>query len=378
MINPTEKLVSKAGSVAAASSTSVTLPQQNGTNVYSPNALLARQERVAAPPISPALSAASGPTVVHNEASTSSSSSPIRDPKVESVPKTHVANKRLRKNALSPVSGEPPAKVSKVNGAVCALPTVADHYETRDEPTNVLHNREQSISRVTEPENEETPSTSSSPPPPAAASPAAESVPEPDPPRPKRGRRKKSKKKDSVGVMLKEKLDAASKAVRVKTTEELVAELKSRTENRLHGGVGDGEDASQPNSVNPSLSNTDQTDRGWCNQKGDADWSTLDPEERVEREIASILSKLPPLNVDAIRWDSSPEPPSSPPTPKPVTDADVDRYLGARWDDVNGCATHGAPSSSGDDDGFREWHEMVARRTTNDDLIHILPYCIVD
>ena len=111
----------------------------------------------------------------------------------------------------------------------------------------------------------------------------------------------------------------------------------------------------------------------------------VDPETRVEREIANILSKLPPINVDEIVWDDSPEC-SAPVTPKPITEEDIDRYLQQEWDGVNGCVTHGTtPITRNEDEcgstqnsSFREWHEMVARRTLNDDLIHILPYSIVD
>lgn len=302
-----------------------------------------------------------------------SSMSPGGDPKVESVPKTHVANKRLRKNA-SPVAGEPPVKASKMNGAMFA----AAAAEMSEDSVDCDFSRLREPAPVTEEDS------SSSGVATAAivgvASIVTESVPEQDPPLPKKRSRKKAKKKTEAEDIIKEKLVALSKTVRVKTTEELVAGLKSRTEDRLLPSTSN---AHEFNSVKPSLSNNvhaagyiaNATKNGRCETHGTAIDKKLNPETRVEQEIAAILSKLPPVNPNEIIWDSSPES-SVPPSPKPVTEEDVDRYLHHQWDGVNGCVTHEV--SKEDENTFREWHEMVARRTTNDALIHILPYSIVD
>jgi hypothetical protein len=225
-----------------------------------------------------------------------------------------------------------------------------------------------------------------------AAAMTTESVPEVDPPLPKkRSRKKGSKKKSQADDIVKEKLVALSKTGRVKTTEELVADLKSRTVSGSAAAAAasaSDDSVGRTISVKPSLSNSVSAaatpDSGTtAKQKKE---EKLDPETRVEREIAEILSKLPPINVDEIVWDDSPDN-SAPATPKPITEEDVDRYLQQEWDGVNGCVTHVAtpPTRKNEDEcgstessSFRGWHEMVARRTYNDDLIHILPYSIVD
>lgn len=292
--------------------------------------------------------------------------SPGRDPKVESVPKTHVANKRLRKTVVAPLSppafGEPPAKASKVNGTM--------FVEKHDSPPSARDSEDYSRVREQTPNvavDEDSPSTS------GLTTVVTESVPEPDPALPKkRSRKKANKKKLSEDDIVKEKLVAMSKTVRVKTTEELVADLKSRTEDRLMASTSTG-----MNSVKPSLSNNVRPDDATESKAESSKDERLDPEARVERDIAEIMSKLPPLNVDEINWESpEPSPPSS---PQPVTEQDVDRYLDQHWDGVNGCATHSVPvASTSEQDSFREWHEVVSRRTINDDMIHILPYSIVD
>lgn len=368
-------------SYSSSSSSSLAVPQHNGTNAIR-SSLQRSAERIGTPSISPALSVGRYDGTV----SPSSSLSPGgRDPKVESVPKTHVANKRLRK--ASPDIGEPPAKSSKANGAMfvdkprdvslppsplpCASATATS---TEDEYSRL---RDQTSTAAMAEDETSTDCHSAV---------VTESVPQADPALPKkRSRKKANKKRVSEEDLIKEKLVAMSKTARVKTTEELVAGLNSRTEastsikpslsNNIHSTDDDGVQASLAQSKIAAA------------EAAKLEHLKLDPETRVEREIADIMAKLPPLNVDEICW-SSPEPsPAS--SPKPITEEDVDRYLQQKWDGVNGCMTHlpfkpepepSATDGIGDNQNseFKEWHEMVARRTMNDDLIHILPYSIVD
>lgn len=470
-------------------------PHHNGTNVRSPNvARLGAADRLPrAASVSPALTATSsrhgGANVINNSSSSNNSNNSYNSfsssgkssgyigaatlvspssmarspPKVESVPKTHVANMRRRKN-LSAASPEPPTKAAKVNGAMFAShhsatlspPAPAQHYHNIQ-----LLRHHQDTDRLLSPpstfgsaaynaiaerlaEDAFSATVTETAPPDESLerladceqlagrrAPAATTVPEPEPDPPpepstssssKRGRKKAKKKNRGDGDVVREKLKALSKTGRVKTTEELVAELKSLNEDRLAGAT-EAPDQLADNcaagpSKPPSLSNSyvvsDSGPHHRLEGAGDCAGAVsrppieqLDAEARVEREIADILARLPPLDVAQIRWDETP-PSSPPPSPQPPTDEEVERYLHGRWDGLNGCVTHSiaqvahkspavaqtapsvaqtAPSvaqTAPDDaqpapaDEFREWHEMVARRTTNDDLIHILPYSIVD
>ena len=369
-------VLSPAAPVPSGVPSTTPVTQQNGT--LSKSAYYGKVDRLSTPSISPALSTSSshsrnsGGNVYDSKISPSCSLSPVGDPKVESVPKTHVANKRLRKSAASP--GEPPAKKSKMNGALTAERHTSACEDLFDSGVDSVLSRVSESTPITEERVQDTVS--------GGETVTTESVPEPDPPLPKkRSRKKASKKKSQADDIVKEKLVALSKTGRVKTTEELVADLKSRT---ASGSAGDSMD---PISVKTSLSNSVSADYvvdGAVSSSGHSAKKSkeakLDPEKRVEREIADIISKLPPINKDAIVWDS-PEP-SAPPSPKPITDEDVDRYLSQEWEGVNGCVTEAPMCAKNDEDekpsSFRGWHEMVARRTMNDDLIHILPYSIVD
>lgn len=474
---------------------------QNGTNVRSPNlapTTTARLSGADRPPraasVSPALSAGSSrhrsSNVNNNNNSNSnynsfssgksggaayigaattlvspSSSTAARSPsKVESVPKTHVANMRRRKNAAA-TSPEPPTKVAKVNGAMFAshqprsgAPVTSpaqqhyhnihlQHYHQPDaerllSPPSTFGSA--AYSAIAERLSDEAGSSSATTVTEKAIDvdssykrlvndeddvasghrePAAATIPEPEPDPPpgpstsslsRKRRKKTSKKNRGDGDVVREKLQALSKTGRVKTTEELVAELKSLNDDR-HAAGGSASEAQPGDRVDscatgpskpPSLSNSYVfSDSGSSAQQhrrveeapaGDCAGAAaagnlsrvpieqLDAEARVEREIADILARLPPLDVAQIRWDETPvsSPPASP--RPPPTDEQVECYLHGRWDGVNGCVTHSIAPAAQDDaqasgrDEFREWHEMVARRTLNDDLIHILPYSIAD
>lgn len=380
---PNSSVLSPSASTTSSIPSAISVAQQNGTNFKA--AYYGKADRLPTPSISPALSTSSshsrnsGGNVYDSKISPSCSLSPVGDPKVESVPKTHVANKRLRKNDLSPAPGEPPAKVSKMNGAMAPERRVLSSEDLFDSGVDSVLSRVSELTPVTE---ECVQDVVSLPEADCGDTVTTESVPESDPPLPKKRNRKKgNKKKSQADDIVKEKLVALSKTGRVKTTEELVADLKSRTVS------GDTDDSVGLISVKPSLSNIVSKDYTFNTAIPGSGISTkklkevkLDPEAQVEREIANILSKLPPLNVDEIVWESSE--PSAPSTPKPITEEDVDRYLQQEWDGVNGCVTEAPPHENYEENvntsSFRGWHEMVARRTLNDDLIHILPYSIVD
>nr|CAD7592011.1 unnamed protein product [Timema genevievae] len=102
--------------------------------------------------------------------------------------------------------------------------------------------------------------------------------------------------------------------------------------------------------------------------------SSMKQEETVEE----ILARLPPLNIDEIDWED-PEPATKDDevTETCVTEMDIERLHKEHVNSLNGNVHEGVTRDE-DDDRFREWHEMVSRRSYRGDLLHILPYVVID
>jgi mediator of RNA polymerase II transcription subunit 26 len=286
-------------------------------------------------PISPAISLAN---------SDKSNVSPALPTRVEAVPKTHVANKRLRKEGnqeggetspdTQPVAKRAKPEAPKLNG---------DHYDSVGSDCEIVS--------VT----------------------------------PARPRNRKKAPKDRTDVtgedIVKEKLASIARIPKVKTTQELLADLRSRSSEapsncvlpvvdhdvarnktehiaRFLRSQGDEEDEVI------EVVHTEETSAAPSEVESKEEKPTLEsPEE--------ILARLPPLDLDSINWDESPLPS---PTPHQVTEEDVDRVLNQHIEGING----NRDEKDKDSDVFCEWHQVVSRTSYQGDLLHILPYVVID
>ncbi|XP_054274076.1 uncharacterized protein LOC128994704 [Macrosteles quadrilineatus] len=308
----------------------------------------------------------------------------------EAVPKTHASNKRLRKDT-SP-SEKPPAKMPRLNGSAFR----PDIGECSRDSSDRASDGCEIISVVTKTNDR----------------PLSDK---------KKGRKKGSKNhlgkeisQASSDDIVKEKIASIARTPRVKTTQELLADLKSKTdgtllvENRPENCVLPGGDEltrnktehiakflrSQSEVVNDDSIDVIKQEELRPGTESLPSHSTVGPaqssrasstvppspapEESIERTVEEILSRLPPLDPEAIQWDECQSPPSSPPPPCSVTEADVLRLHTEQIECLNGCADHSGLKTSKGDEGFSEWHEVVSRTSYNGELLHILPYCVID
>lgn len=257
----------------------------------------------------------------------------------------------------------------------------------------------------------------------------------------KRGRKKGSKgvkKTASIGDHVKEKLASISRTPKLKTTQELLADLQAR--------------GSKKSSVNaePSQSSDPRDDPDYVGdvqrhpvrrkraRPSDDDEDeqrvvTVDGEEssrsttalhaiagssREPRDLTAeeILAKLPPLDPSSIHWsdeesgppadDASPEASRIEVTPEDLErlhaecveglngnyeprlladsadgkstneKAEPDELAGPRG--LNGLYRRPLKPTTPDDREFREWHEILARPSYDAQILHILPYVIID
>jgi len=84
----------------------------------------------------------------------------------------------------------------------------------------------------------------------------------------------------------------------------------------------------------------------------------------VDRQIQDIYNRLPPLDLEAIDWNS---PPPSPLRP-PLSPTDL----------VDGAQIEGVTGNWENDETFREWHEVLTRANETGEPLVILPYVIID
>ena len=339
---------------------------------------------------------------------------------LEAVPRTHSSNKRLRKD--DPIILESDSnKKQRLNGE-----TVSGNNDNLQVPSPTLKERN--------PELIEPSSNTES------------NVVK------KRGRKKGSKsvkKQVSIEDSVKEKLASISRNPKLKTTQELLADLQARGSNS-NANLLPSHSVKPPNiedvlrtkndgEVKKYLSNQNNFSR-----KGTTDIKTQQKrikkeenvrdsskyiesdthdEDTVDSEIPpennlritqdltveEILAKLPPLDPNAIDWNddgySDDYENKNINEPKEVTEGDLERLHTECVEGLNGnfqpklfslsskseatktcedevkldsvIGLH-RPSDSHKDEVFREWHEMLARPSCDGQILHILPYVIID
>jgi hypothetical protein len=95
-----------------------------------------------------------------------------------------------------------------------------------------------------------------------------------------------------------------------------------------------------------------------------------------DQTVEDILAQLPPIDVDTICWDESMTGGTFSETPveKEVTEEIIRKFHTEHIENLNGNVNEGASR----DDNFREWHEMVSKRSYQGEVLHILPYVVID
>jgi hypothetical protein len=342
---------------------------------------------------------------------------------LEAVPRTHSSNKRLRKDNPIVLEVEPANKRQRLNGE-----TLSGSNANSQVPSPTLKER-----------NPELIEPSSN----------IESIVVK-----KRGRKKGSKsirKQVSVEDSVKEKLASISRNPKLKTTQELLADLQARGSNSninllpshsvnppniedILRTKSDGEvckylSGNQNNFMNKrtgdsnlqqkriKLEKTLQDSSHKYIESDTLDEDTLDSENPPEHKlrlprdltVKEILAKLPPLDPDSIDWDDIDEccdnNENKTNKPQEVTEKDLERFhiecveglngnfqpklssLLDKSDSIKTCENEvkldsviglHRPSDSHKDEIFREWHEMLARPSFDGQILHILPYVIID
>lgn len=365
------------------------------------------------------------------------------EPLVEPVPRTHAANKRLRKtyddeNERSE-NYEPQKKKARINGLTRSQPVIEADANAAGECSVAIAKElpvPVELFKPAEVPDEE---------------PAVVEQPPPGPK--KRGRKKGSKNRSTLlkaaGIkkpdddIIKEKIASISRTPKVKTTQELVAALGSKTSDILDIGAKPASSTPVTKERSSSLKNsvskleTDQSlsrnsskylsrlayesesskrrdelrpvDREDDKEPGSPiivvdnvpEDEETSPSSRIPDKLVNppppeepppvvsepskfstvqeIMSQLPPVDVDAINWDETPVP--SPPQSPIATPEDLEQLHSEFVEGLNGVWEHSQLSSTQEqtsDTTFREWHEMVHRRSYRDELLRILPYTVID
>ncbi|XP_033214466.1 mediator of RNA polymerase II transcription subunit 26 isoform X2 [Belonocnema kinseyi] len=371
----------------------------------------------------------------------------------EAVPRTHSSNKRLRKN--EPVNQPGPSHAA-------AAATAASSSEPAAKRPRLNGEGGCSSSR----ENSQVPSPSPSLSEPNSQHAAESAAPSPDcnPTLKKRGRKKGSSSSSSKSIKLqqqqqqsldedvKEKLASIGRNPKVKTTQELLADLQARGSNSsqtqnplpshsidppnvedvlrsedgpkskylrstrnnlsenatLQGRLSQSEENLSRNSLSSSAKQGRKKENSVCNlaleEEHSRPWRDLSPEE--------ILAKLPPLDPKLIEWSDCEEDRNEEEMekeverpPREVTEQDLERLNTECVEGLNGnfqpklSSLTAEESEKADmqevavnvkkldlyrraderkDEEFREWHEMLARPSYDSQILHILPYVIID
>lgn len=84
----------------------------------------------------------------------------------------------------------------------------------------------------------------------------------------------------------------------------------------------------------------------------------------IDCQIQDIYDRLPPLDLEAIDWNSPP------PSPPRLSLSPTDLVDGAQIEGVTGNWENG--------ETFREWHEVLTRTDYTGEPLVILPYVIID
>lgn len=319
------------------------------------------------------------------------------DPPVEAVPRTHAANKRLRKED-SPDSKmeEPVTKLARLNGSsVRSMFTPERGESSRDGFSSKS-------------DNDLVPSIDEE----------ADTGPK------KRGRKKGSKNRSTLAKaavksredLVEDKIVALARTPKVKTTQELLADLRSRsgeelplvklpqsienkaslancvlTKSEPHDDEDDDVDIievvktkslakqecdTSSNSNNVVIEKERKSKKH--NNTEAPSVKSLPPPPTVPPEPSSvedIMSRLPPLNLDEIDWSEDSY--SVPNSPRPITDTDVDRLHTEHCEGLNGnWETRDDQKTE-----FREWQDMVTIHSSqdpNEPPLYALPYVVID
>lgn len=315
------------------------------------------------------------------------------------VPKTHAANKRLRKHSVN--DDEPPSKiVRQSNGGVASGSLQPPDSDIIGECSR------DSFGGLSDQ---------------GSSSPNSYEVPK------IRGRKmgsmKTSKTNQTINSsnivpcgedIVKEKIASIARTPRVKTTQELLAGLQAKTGvNEMKSVLFESKDnvgnstakvskrvqcteVSQGASeylrnfdISKKKSGTDSADKSVSHSfsasvnsgveltksvaveeklsNANSSVSDVDP---VDREINNILSQLPPINYESICWSDDEKhidnSTSENLDPKDLFTNQIEGITGnySECIDKESC--------------FREWHECVSRRSYKGELLHILPYVVID
>lgn len=167
----------------------------------------------------------------------------------------------------------------------------------------------------------------------------------------KRGRKKGGKNSIKPGITPANPVDLERMVVgasKLKTTQEIIASLRKDDENyKLE------EKPQIPVQEFQDEQSTAKVDKPIRTKVAD-----------VDRQIQDIYNRLPPLDMEAIDWNS---PPPSPPRP-PLSPTDL----------VEGAQIEGVTGNWENDETFREWHEVLTRANDTGEPLVILPYVIID
>lgn len=314
------------------------------------------------------------------------------DPPVEAVPRTHAANKRLRKeDSPESKSEEPVTKVARLNGSSVRPMLTPEHGESSRDGFSSKSDND------LVPSIDDEPNTPSGP--------------------KKRGRKKGSKNQSTLAKaaaksreeLVEDKIVALARTPKVKTTQELLADLRSRSNEelplvKLPQSIEN--KASLANCVLTKSEPYDDEDDDVdiieivkTKSVGKQECDTRSNNVVIEKErkskkhnnteapslkslpppepssVEEILSRLPPLNLDEIDWSEDSY--SVPNSPQPVTEPDVERLHTEHCEGLNG----NWETRDNHKTEFREWHEMITIQSSQDPTeppLYALPYAVID
>lgn len=266
----------------------------------------------------------------------------------------------------------------------------------------------------------------------------------------KRGRKKGSKSMKKQPILedrVKEKLASISRNPKLKTTQELLADLRARgTNSSINSSALPSQNVESPSVDDILRSSNEQVSKFLrCTQNNLSHRNTVSetlPESRLkptenchdtpskcqelgvvykeksvtnyqknqlqvsqDLTVEEILAKLPPLDPSSIDWgesetESTEDQSNTEYPPRQITTEDIERLHTQCVEGLNGnfqpklssltlnekSEEKGGMSEmngvinvySQPDEEFREWHQMLSRPSYSGQILHILPYVIID
>ncbi len=351
------------------------------------------------------------------------------------VPRTVASNKRVRKPDPVELASEPPSKRAHyVNGhqhrqqqqhlgegdnSVSPPPPSAgfliDGENTRD---SVLSVGSATCDTIIVPSSSSRPASRATSPnysptvPNSASMPAAAAT---------RRRTRQSKDRGGPNLLEQQMLSLSARmgsAGRVRTTQEIVQELSMRSHSPgLRGapaGTSNGGGNADNNDDDSSLADESKTElmnRFFDSQRnlGSAnsnssnavspDLSTVpsrsqsedreSPQDKVPDTVESIMASLPVISASEVMstWemvedcDDEDDVDMEGLIPVKKPEAEVSEVVQVTDEMVDRLHNDPVPSRNGNFDHrgeFKEWHEMLTKETTGGDLLHVLPYCVIE